>query len=275
MIFEVVCKIEGAYRAAEADQNVRLAFVQDSITIGEGKIDVSSFRSNIMNRREVLGIVATTGVITIAGCSGSEDTDTDDETDTSEADSSDETDTSNTENSNETEQTASENDSTTAESALIDISPEEVILISEDLPGEGWEESLSDSESSDESTSLLKNYQRENEEGNREIISTQITRSESVSGAEAKFDEIGYVQVVGMEPEQSQELEIGHESLWAAGTQSGDGGDIEPFSADVIRVRDTNVAANVGWVIEGTEDTDVVELDEIRSLAETMVTKWS
>jgi hypothetical protein len=226
-------------------------------------MDIPSFRSNIMHRREVLGIVATTGVSTIAGCSGSEDTDTTDETDTSETDSSD-----------ETEQTASENDSTTAESELIDISPEEGILLPEDLPGEGWEESLSNTESSDESTSLLKNYRRENEEGNREIISTQVTRSESVSGAEAKFDEIGYTQVVGMEPEESQKLEIGHESSWSAGTQSGDGGDIEPFSADVIRVRETNVAANVGWVIEGTEDIGVIELDEIRSLAETMVTKW-
>ena len=240
----------------------------------DAKIDVLSFRSNIMNRREVLGIVAATGVITIAGCSGSEDTDTDDETDTPEADSSDETDTSDTEKSNETEQTASEDDSTTSESELIDISPEEGILLPEDLPGEGWEESRSDTESSEESTSLVKNYQRENEEGNRERISTRVTHSESISGAEAEFDEIGYVQVVGMEPEQSQELEIGDESLWAAGTQSGDGGDIEPFSADVIRVRDTNVAAYVGWVVEGTEDIDAVELDEIRSLAETMVTKW-
>ncbi|MFC7133301.1 MULTISPECIES: hypothetical protein [Salinibaculum] len=228
-----------------------------------------------MNRREVLGIVATTGVITIAGCSGSEDTDADNKTDTPEADSSDEADTSNTEISNETEQIASENDSTTSESELIDTSPEDVILLPKDLPGEGWEESLSNTESSDESTSLLKNYQRENEEGNRERISTQVTRSESVSGAEAKFDEIGYAQVVGMEPEESQELEIGHESSWAAGTQSGDGGDIEPFSADVIRVRDTNLAAYVGWVIEGTEDIGVIELDEIRSLADTMVTKWS
>lgn len=229
----------------------------------------------VMNRREVLGIVATTGVITIAGCSGSEDTDADDETDTPEADGSDETDTSDTDTSNETEQTASENDSTASEAELIDISPEEVILLPENLPGEGWEESWSNTESSDESTSFLKNYQRENEEGNKERITTQVTRAESVSGAEAKFGEIGYVQVVGMEPEQSQELEIGDESLWGAGSQSGDGGDIEPFSADVIRVRDTNIAASVGWAVEGTEDIDAVELDEIRSLAETMVTKWS
>jgi hypothetical protein len=265
--------MEGAYRASNADQNMRLAF--DQYKVLDVKIDISSFRARTMNRREVLGIVATTGVITVAGCSGSEGTDPDDETDTPEADDSDETDTSNTEKSNETEQTASENESTTSESELIGISPEEVILLPGDLPGEGWEESLSNTESSDESTSLLKNYQREDEEGNREIISTQVTRSESVSGAEAKFDEIGYAQVVGMEPEKSQPLEIGHESSWSAGTQSGDDGDIEPFSADVIRVRDTNVAAYVGWVIEGTEDIGVIELDEIRSLAEAMVTEWN
>lgn len=227
-----------------------------------------------MNRREVLGIVATSGVVTIAGCSGSNDTDASDDADTPEADSSDGTDTPDTDSSNETEQTESENDSTTAEPELIEASPEEMILLPEDLPSEGWAESLSNTESSDKSTSLLKNYQREDEEGNGEIISTQVTRSESVSGAEAEFDEIGYAQVVGMEPEESQELEIGHESSWSAGTQSGDGGDIEPFSADVIRVRDRNVAAYVGWVVEGTEDIDAVELDEIRSLVDTMMTKW-
>jgi len=216
-----------------------------------------------MNRREMLGIVATTGVITITGCSGTEDTDNSDETGSPDTD-----------NSNETEQTASENDSTTSESELINAPPEEVILLPEDLPGEGWEESMSNAESSGESTSLLKNYQREDEEGNREIISTQVTRSESVSGAEEKFGEIGYVRAVGTEPEESQELEIGDQSSWSAGTLPGDGEDIKPASIDVIRVRDINVAAYVGWSVEGTEDIDAVELDEIRSLVDTMVAKW-
>lgn len=212
----------------------------------------------------MLGIVATTGAITIAGCSSGEDINTANETDTPETNSS-----------NETEQTDSESDSTPSETELIEASPEDVILLPEDLPGEGWEESMSDTESSDESTSLLKNYQREDEEGHKEIISTQVTRSESVSGAEAEFDEIGYVQVVGEEPDESQELEIVDESSWSVGTQSGDGGDIEPFSADVIRVREMNVAAYVGWIVEGTEDNDAVGLDEIRSLTDTMVEKWN
>jgi hypothetical protein len=234
----------------------------------------------VQNRRSLLETIGTVGTIIIAGCSSNDTSEADGETSTPEPEASSdttETDIAETETSDQpTEQAESQSPTETPSSELIDLPIENMALSVGDLPGDGWNVDQNTIDSDRETPYASKFFSRENTQGNTEQVAHEMSRHGSVSDAKESFNSSRWSDLVGPgEPTESQDLAIGSESTWLASDDITDRSGDEPKQAnsDLIVVRERNVVGFIQW-FGGLEATADVGLDEMRSLAETLVRKW-
>jgi len=220
-----------------------------------------------MHRRDVLQAIGTGVTIGLAGCSGNGngnggDSDVSGSSGGPETATSTPTDTADpTETPSPTPTQTSESQFSTQgnDSELIDKSAESLVLTESEIPRDNY--SLDSTQGGEDSFGKF----FESEGGSAELwIQAEIY--DDVSAAEERYSYVTHERHVGGSPSEGRdkELDIGIESHFSSGTFD------DNSYTSYIRIRDANAFGFLSWF---TSD-ELIELQEIGSLAVTMHQKW-
>lgn len=223
-----------------------------------------------MNRRAVLRAIGAGVTVGLAGCSGNGNGGTGNGGGSDGRGSSGRTEpaTSTSTDTAEPTETASPTPTQTPESQfstqgndseLIDKSPESLVLTESEIPRANY--SLDGTQGGEDS--FGKFFEPENGDAQLWI---EVEIYDDVSTAEARYSHVTHERHVGGSPNEGrdEELDIGVESHFSSGTFD------DNSYTSYIRLRDANVFGFLSWF---TSD-ELIELQEIGSLAVTMHQKW-